>query len=101
VSERCLATATSVGLTARCIDGDVPKTGAGRSDFCRETVKRSAVIGVAAAVLEAAKIRVVHQADVAELGTFNDDEIVLVEVFALMYKFHGVSEKAFSAKSKR
>jgi hypothetical protein len=44
---------------------------------------------VPAAVLEAAEIRVAHEADVAELGALDDDHVVFIEVLALVYEFHG------------
>jgi hypothetical protein len=48
------------------------------------------MVSVSATVLEAAKIGVVHQTDVAHLGAFDNDDIVLVEVLALVDKFQGV-----------
>jgi hypothetical protein len=46
------------------------------------------VIGVTATILEAAEVGVVHQTDVAHLGALNDDNVVFIEVLALMDKFH-------------
>jgi hypothetical protein len=43
---------------------------------------------VAAAIFEAAEIGVVHQTDVAHLRALNDDDVVFVEVLALVDKFH-------------
>ncbi|MNG84935.1 hypothetical protein D3C76_786090 [compost metagenome] len=54
-----------------------------------------------AAVLEAAEVGVVHQADVAALGALDDDDIVLVEVLALVYEFHVMLRKVWICKSKR
>jgi hypothetical protein len=101
MSEAGFAATTGIGFAAGGVDGDVPEAGAGRDNLRREAIKRAAVVGVTTAVLEAAKIRVVHQADVTELGALDDDNVVFVEVLALVDKFHDVSEKAFSAKSKR
>src|SRR5689334_14641575 len=50
------------------VDRDVPETGAGGSDARRKRVECTAVIGVTAAILEAAEVGVVHQTDVAHLG---------------------------------
>ena len=97
VRERRLASTVSVHLASSGIDGDVPEPGAGHSDFCWELIKCAAVIGVAATVLERAEIRVVHQADITELRTLDDDQIVFIEVLALVYEFHGcLQQKAFS-----
>ena len=50
------------------------------------------MIGVAATIFKAAKVRIAHQADVARLGALDDDYVVFVEVLALVNKFHGVSK---------
>jgi hypothetical protein len=83
------------------IDGDVPETGAWRRDACREGVERTAVIGVATAIFEAAEVGVVHQTDVAHLGALNDDDIVLIEVLALMDKFHGAPPEGLFLQKRR
>jgi hypothetical protein len=70
------------------VDGDVPETGARCSNPGRESVECSTMVSVAAAILEAAEIGVVHQADIACLGALNDDDVVFVEVLALVDKFH-------------
>jgi hypothetical protein len=59
------------------------------------------MVSVPATVLEAAEIGVVHQADVTHLGAFDDHDIVLVEVLALMDEFHGCLQKGISCKSTR
>jgi hypothetical protein len=46
------------------------------------------MVSVPAAIFEAAEIGVVHQADVAGLGALDDDDVVFVEVLALVDKFH-------------
>ena len=76
------------GPVADRVDRDVPETGTRCSNSRRESVKRSAVIRMTAAIFEAAKVGVVHQADVAGLGALNDDDVVFVEVLALVDKFH-------------
>jgi hypothetical protein len=43
---------------------------------------------VTTAILEAAEVGVVHQADVAHLGALDDDDVVFIEVLALVDKFH-------------
>ena len=70
------------------IEGDVPETGARHGDLRREPVERPAMISMSAAVLETAEVGVVHQADIAALGTLDHNDIVFVEVFALVYEFH-------------
>jgi hypothetical protein len=70
------------------IEGDIPETGTWHRDFRREMVESAAMIGVSAAILETAKVGVVHQTDIAALGTFDDDNIVFIQVFALVYEFH-------------
>jgi pyridoxal biosynthesis lyase PdxS len=47
------------------------------------------VIGVTAAILETAKIRIAHQTDITSLRAFDDDNVALVEVLTLMDEFHG------------
>jgi hypothetical protein len=47
------------------------------------------VVSVTATIFETAEISVTHQAYIAELRAFDDDEIVFVEVLALVYEFHG------------
>ena len=80
------------GTAADGVDGDIPEASAGHGDLRREGVEGTAVVGVATTVLEAAKVRIAHQADVARLGALNDDDVVFVEVLALVNKFHGVSK---------
>jgi hypothetical protein len=46
------------------------------------------MVSVTATILEAAEIGVVHQADVAHLRALDDDDVVFVEVLALVDKFH-------------
>src|SRR5690606_4502247 len=46
------------------------------------------VVAVATAVFEAAEVGITHQADVAGLRAVNHDDVVFVEVFALVYVFH-------------
>jgi len=82
------------------VDGDVPETGARRGDAGRKGVERATVVGMTAAILEAAEVGVVHQADVAHLGALDDDDVVFVEVLALVYKFHGRLQKGFFYKIK-
>jgi len=43
---------------------------------------------MATAVLETAEIGVVHQTDVAGLGRLDDDDVVFIQVFALVDEFH-------------
>jgi hypothetical protein len=82
------------------VQGDIPEPGAGCSDLGGELVERAAVVRVAAAILETAKICVTHQANITSLRAFDDDNVPLVEVLALVDKFHeGVSRRAFSEKS--
>mgnify|MGYP001611248628 CR=1 FL=1 len=70
------------------IDGDVPEAGTRHDDFRREFIERPTMVGVSTAVLETAEIGIVHQADVAGLRAFDDDDVVLVEVLALVYELH-------------
>ncbi|CAI8922772.1 hypothetical protein EMIT0P100_30044 [Pseudomonas sp. IT-P100] len=70
------------------VDGDVPETGTRCSYAGREGVESTAMVSVTAAILEAAEIGVVHQADVAHLGALDDDDVVFIEVLALVDKFH-------------
>ena len=51
-------------------------------------VSNAAVIGVSTAILEAAEVGIAHQANVAGLRALDLDDVVFVEVFALVYKFH-------------
>jgi hypothetical protein len=88
MSEVGLASAIGVHFAAGRINGDIPETGAGGRDLGWKLVKCAAVISVATAVLEAAEVRIVHQADIAELGAFDHDKVVFVEVLALVYEFH-------------
>jgi hypothetical protein len=53
-----------------------------------------------AAILEAAEILVVHQADVARLRAFDDYEVVFVEVFALVNELHVPLRGRMLAKAK-
>jgi hypothetical protein len=46
------------------------------------------MVAVAAAILEAAEVGIAHQADVAGLRYLDDDDVVLIQVFALVYEFH-------------
>ncbi|MNF14345.1 hypothetical protein D3C80_2165350 [compost metagenome] len=48
----------------------------------------TADVVVAGAILEAAEVRIVHQADVAGLRAFDDDQVVLVQLLALVNEFH-------------
>jgi hypothetical protein len=50
---------------------------------------------VASAVLEGAEVGVVHQTDVAGLRALDDDDVVFVEVLALVNEFHGRLQKGF------
>jgi hypothetical protein len=59
------------------------------------------MVSVPATVLEAAEIGVVHQTDVAHLGAFDNDDIVLVEVLALVDKFQGCLQKGISRRSRQ
>jgi hypothetical protein len=102
VSEGQFASGVGICLTACGIDGDVPETGAWRGDLGRKPVKRTAMIGVPTTIFEAAKIRIVHQANIAGLRAFDDDKVVLVEMLTLVYEFHdGLRNGGFSEKSKR
>lgn len=83
------------------INGDVPEAGAGHGDLGRKALEVTTVVGVPAAVLEAAEIGVVHQADVAALGAFDDDHVVLVQVLALVYEFHVMLRKVWFCKGER
>ena len=84
------------------IDGNVPETGAWRSDASREVFECAAVIRVAPAILEAAKVRIAHQADVAGLGALDNDNVVFVKVLALVNELQVGSKKgAFAKKSAR
>jgi hypothetical protein len=56
------------------------------------------VVGVTTAILEAAEVGIVHQTDIAELGALDDDQIVFVEVLALVDEFHGGSGDALLAR---
>ena len=83
------------GATADGVDGDVPETGARRGDARRKLVESAAVVGVASAILERAEVGVVHQSDVAGLRALDDDNVVFVEVLALVNEFHGRLQKGF------
>jgi hypothetical protein len=56
---------------------------------------------VPAAILEAAEIRVAHQADIAGLRALDHDYVVFIEVFALVYVFHLPLRTAGSGQSRR
>ncbi|MNP59708.1 hypothetical protein D3C76_1547250 [compost metagenome] len=83
------------------IDGDVPETGAGGSDLGRKGIERAAMIGMPAAIFETAEVGIAHQANVAALGAFDDNNVIFIEVLALVYEFHVNLRNAFSGKSKR
>jgi hypothetical protein len=53
------------------------------------------MVSVPSAILETAEVRVVHQANVARLGAFDDDNVVFIEVLALVDEFHGRLQKGF------
>jgi hypothetical protein len=80
------------------INGDIPETGARRSDASREILESTAMVGVTATIFEAAKVCIAHQANIAGLGALDDDNIVFVKVLALVNKFHGCSKKVESAE---
>jgi hypothetical protein len=88
------------GTAGHGVEGNIPVTAAGYGDFRRKLVERAAMVGVAAAVLETAKVSIVHQANIAGLGALDNDEIILVEVFALVDEFHQVSERLFLQNQK-
>lgn len=46
------------------------------------------MIGVSTAIFEAAKIRIVHQTNIAGLRALDNDQVVLVEMLTLVYEFH-------------
>jgi hypothetical protein len=77
------------------VDGNVPETGARCGDPGWERVERTAMVTVPAAILETAKVGIAHQADVAGLGALDDNDIVFVEVLALVDEFHGRLQKGF------
>ena len=84
------------------INGDVPEAGAGCSDSGREILELATVVGVTAAIFETAKVCVAHQADIAGLGALDDDDVVFVQVLALVNKLHGGSKRgALAEKSAR
>ncbi|MNY39221.1 hypothetical protein D3C86_1738970 [compost metagenome] len=86
-------------LAGHGIDGDIPEAAAGYGDFRRKGIESTAVVGVPTAILEAAEIRVAHQADVAGLRALDHDHVVFVEVFALVYVFHrGILRCFFRAR---
>src|SRR3546814_19598504 len=77
------------------VDGDVPETGTWCGYPGRERVERAAVISVPAAVLAAADVGVVHQADVDHLGELDVDDYVFVVVLALVFDFILRPQKGF------
>ena len=82
------------GAAGHGVDGDIPEATAGHSDLCRKAVERTAVVGMPAAILEAAEVGITHQANVAGLRALDHDDIVFVEVLALVYEFHLLSQAA-------
>ena len=54
---------------------------------------------MAAAIFEAAKVRIAHQANIAGLRAFDDDNVSLVEVLTLVDEFHGVSPEGLFLKN--
>src|SRR3989338_5518847 len=89
------------GFARDRVDGDVPETTARYSDLGREGIERAAVVGVSAAILEAAEVGIAHQANVAGLRALDHDNVVFIEVFALVYKFHLPLRTAGSGQSGR
>jgi hypothetical protein len=59
------------------------------------------VVGVPAAILEAAEVGIAHQANIAGLRALDHDNVVFIEVFALVYKFHLPLRTAGSGQSER
>jgi hypothetical protein len=43
---------------------------------------------MAAAILEAAEIRIVHQANIAGLRALDDDDVAFFEMLTLVYELH-------------
>ena len=76
------------GFARYRIDRDVPEAAAGYGDARRERIEGTTVVGVPASVFETAKVRVVHQANVAGLRALDDDDVIFVEVLTLVYVFH-------------
>src|SRR5690606_35566435 len=76
------------GLGRHGVQGDVPESATGYGDLRRETIERAAMVSMPPAVLEAAKVRIVHQANVAGLRALDNDQIVFVQMLALVYEFH-------------
>ena len=64
------------------------ETRAWRDDLRWKTVERTAVVCVPAAILEAAKVRVVHQTNIAGLRTLDNDDVTFFKVLALVYELH-------------
>ena len=60
------------------VDGDVPETGAGGRDSGREFVKGATVVRMSAAVFETAKMRIAHQANIARVGTLDDNDVIFI-----------------------
>src|SRR5690606_763022 len=76
------------GTTRYGVDGDVPETGVGDFYLCRKLVERTAVVGMTSAISEAAKVLVVHQANIAGLRALDDHIVIFIEVFALVNELH-------------
>ena len=87
------------GAACHHIQGDIPEPGAGRGDLGRELVERSAMIRMTAAILETAKVGVAHQADIARLRAFDDNNVSLIEVLTLVDEFHEVSPEGLFLKN--
>ena len=88
------------GLAAHGVDRDIPETAARHSDLGREGVEGTAVVGMSSAILEAAKVRVAHQTNIAGLRALDHDDVVFIEVLTLVYEFHLLSQAAFATKAR-
>ena len=80
------------------INGDVPEAGAGCRDSGREILECAAVVRMTATIFKTAEVCIAHQANVARLGALDDDDVVFVEVLALVNELHVGSKKGAFAK---
>ena len=87
------------GLATHGINGDIPEAGTGHGDFHRKSIEGTAVVVVPAAVLETAEIRIAHQADIAGLRAVDDDQIVFIEMLALVNELHVLLRLALSNRA--
>ena len=59
------------------------------------------MIGVAATVFEAAKVRIAHQADIAGLRALDNDFVIFIQMFALVDEFQVLLRTASLTKAEQ